>query len=49
MKKGDVIGTTHAGQNVATENHVLNELEMHPDISFGLLINRNDHLTTLLI
>jgi hypothetical protein len=46
MKKGDVIGTTHVGQNVAIENPVLNALEMRPDISFGLLINRSDRLTT---
>ena len=46
MKKGDVIGTTHVGQNVATENREPNALEMRPDISFGLLINRSDRLTT---
>jgi len=46
MKKGDAIGTTLVGQNVAIENPVLNALEMRPDINFGLLINRSDRLTT---
>ena len=41
MKMVAVIGTMHVGQNAEIENRVPNVLEMRPDISFGILINRS--------